>query len=108
MGAHDDNAVKTIWKVFLILLVITGVEVVLGILRPEVMSFQLLGTSLLNWTFLILTLVKAYYIVWYFMHLKDEKPGFRMSITLPLYVLIPYATIILLIEAGYIHEVLFK
>jgi SulP family sulfate permease len=48
--------------------------------------------------FLILTLVKAYGIAWYFMHLKDEKTWFRRSIVWPVVFLICYLAFFLLYE----------
>ena len=36
--------------------------------------------KLLNWIFITLTLVKAYYIAWDFMHLRDEKTALRRAI----------------------------
>jgi len=69
----DHQGTWWIWKVFWILLIITAVEVVLGIIKPEFMLTQALGTSILNYTFIILTLVKAAYIVQIFMHVKYEK-----------------------------------
>ncbi len=94
-----------IWKVFGILSVITLVEVVLGIVKPDFLfQTQFLGTSLLNQLFLILTLVKAYYIVWYFMHLGDENKSFKYSIVLPLVILIPYLATLLMIEGDYVFD----
>ena len=93
-------------ELFLILSAVTTLEVALGIVKPDgLASTELLHLSLLNWSFLVLTMLKAYYIVWYFMHLKDEKKGLRLSITLPLYFFIPYITYILLVEALYNHSV---
>lgn len=101
------NHKALIWKVFIILSVITIVEVAFGIFKPDFLFMtQFMGTSLLNSLFLILTLVKAYYIVWYFMHLGDEKKNFKYSIVLPLVILIPYLATLLIIEGGYVHEVL--
>ena len=72
--AHESNT-KRIWIVFILLSIITVVEVAFGIIKPD--SFHLtsffLGTSPLNWIFIILTLVKAYYITWAFMHMEGEK-----------------------------------
>ncbi|MDA8728325.1 cytochrome C oxidase subunit IV family protein [Flavicella sp.] len=94
-----------IWKVFGILSVITLVEVVLGIVKPDFLfRTQFLGTSLLNQLFLILTLVKAYYIVWYFMHLGDENISLKYSIVLPLVILIPYLATLLMIEGDYVFD----
>ncbi|MEI6866327.1 cytochrome C oxidase subunit IV family protein [Flavicella sp.] len=104
---HAANHKVLIWKVFGILSVITLVEVAFGIIKPDFLFMtQFMGTSLLNSLFLILTIVKAYYIVWYFMHLGDEKKNLRYSIVLPLVILIPYLATLLLIEGGYVHEVL--
>ncbi len=62
-----------------------------------------LGMKWLNWIFIILTIIKAYYIAWDFMHLRDEKRSFTSSIVLPLLILIPYLVFILLLEADYIY-----
>jgi len=105
--AHSENNVRTIWMVFFLLLVVTSAEVGLGIIRPEFMlSASILGMHLLNWTFIILTLVKAYYIVLYFMHFKDEQKNMRWSLALPSLILIPYLIFILLVEADYVNGVL--
>ncbi|BAV94617.1 hypothetical protein JBKA6_0604 [Ichthyobacterium seriolicida] len=57
---------------------------------------------------MVLTITKAYYIVWYFMHLKEEGKIFTWSITIPLYILIPYLAFIVLVESDYINSVLFN
>ena len=104
---HAASHKALIWKVFAILSIITIVEVALGIVKPEFLfTTQFIGTSLLNLLFLVLTIIKAYYIVWYFMHLGDEKKNFKYSIVLPLLILIPYLAALLLIEGGYVHDVL--
>ncbi|MGB0776730.1 MAG: cytochrome C oxidase subunit IV family protein [Flavobacteriaceae bacterium] len=105
--SHSESHTALIWKVFGILSVITIIEVGLGIIKPDFLFLTgFLGTSILNWIFLILTLVKAYYIVWYFMHLGDEKKNFMTSIVLPVVILIPYLAALLLIEGSYLHDVL--
>lgn len=96
---------QKIWGVLLLLSIITAIEVVLGIYKPESLMAKVIGTKLLNWIFIILTIVKAYYIAWDFMHLRDEKASFRWSLVLPLIILIPYLCFILLNEGNYIHEV---
>lgn len=102
--AHESNT-NRIWIVFAILSIITIVEVVLGIYKPESTLIPVLGMKILNWIFIILTLVKAYYIAWAFMHLEGEKGSLRWSIVLPLLILIPYLAFILLVEGNYIHDV---
>jgi cytochrome c oxidase subunit 4 len=97
---------QKIWAVLIVLSIITAVEVTLGIVRPEWSLTKIAQMKLLNWIFIILTLVKAYYISWDFMHLRDEKSSFRGAIVLPLAILIPYLTFILLVEGDYLHDVL--
>ena len=97
--AHSHKAV--IWRVFGILTVITLAEVVLGIYKPDSLHLSsILGTSPLNWLFLILTLVKAYYIAWYFMHLSDEKKWYRRAIVWTLVLYILYLSFFVLVEGG--------
>ncbi|MDO3693511.1 cytochrome C oxidase subunit IV family protein [Wenyingzhuangia sp. chi5] len=106
MGQHESNT-KLIWQVFGFLSLVTIVEVILGIIKPHSLHFTIfLGTSILNWIFIILTLVKAGGIMWYFMHMNHERKNFVNSIILPLIILIPYLVTLLLIEGGYIHDVM--
>ncbi|WP_373518276.1 cytochrome C oxidase subunit IV family protein, partial [Pricia sp.] len=73
--------VQKIWGVLIFLTVITAIEVALGITKPRVLTHSyVLGMKALNWIFIILTLVKAYYIAWDFMHLRDEKSALRRSV----------------------------
>ncbi|MFT4684721.1 MAG: cytochrome c oxidase subunit 4 [Flavobacteriales bacterium] len=101
------NNVSKIWWVFGFLSIITIVEVALGIAKPESLHLtSFLGTSPLNWIFLILTLVKAYGITWAFMHMDGEKKWFRRAIVWTTIFLICYLTLILLIEGDYLYSVL--
>ena len=59
----------------------------------------------LNWIFIILTLVKAYYITWDFMHMRDEPSGLRRAVVWTAVFLICYLIAILLVEADYIYEI---
>jgi cytochrome c oxidase subunit IV len=102
---HESNT-KRIWTVFGILSAITIVEVIFGIIKPEVLHMNsLLSLSLLNWLFIILTLVKAYYIVYAFMHMEGETKTLRYSVLLPLIFLVVYLSFILLTEGNYIFGV---
>ncbi|MBP6181463.1 cytochrome C oxidase subunit IV family protein [Flavobacterium sp.] len=102
---HVSNT-KRIWTVFGLLSVITIVEVIFGIIKPEFLYMNsFMAMSLLNWLFIILTLVKAYYIVWAFMHMEGEKSSLRNAVVLPVIFLILYLLFILLTEGNYIYEV---
>ena len=100
MGNHS-NSNWWIWKVFWILLIVTAVEVALGIIKPPFMMDVYFGTKLINHIFIILTLIKAAYIVMEFMHLGQEKKGLKLVILLPALILIPYMLFILLTEGLY-------
>ena len=97
-----ENSTREIWLVFWILLVVTAVEVILGIIKPPILiDNYIIGVTLLNMTFIILTIIKAYYIVGAFMHLSHEVKLLKMFIVLPMLVLIPYLLFILLVEASF-------
>lgn len=97
---------QKIWGVLAFLTLVTAVEVVLGILKPESLTgTSFLGMKLLNWIFIILTLVKAYYIAWDFMHLRDEKSSLRRAIVWTPIFLVIYLVFILLVEADYIYNI---
>lgn len=103
--AHESNT-KRIWFVFGLLSAVTIVEVILGIIKPESLHFtNFLGMNLLNWIFYILTIVKAYYIVWAFMHMEGEKKSLQSSVVAPLIFLILYLLFILLTEGDYVFGV---
>ena len=98
--------VQKIWGVLIFLSIVTGLEVSLGISKPEILLNKFLGLKLINWMFIIMTLIKAYYITWDFMHLRDENSFLKNSIVVPLLILIPFLLFILLIEGSYIFDVM--
>ena len=102
---HVSNT-KRIWLVFGILSVVTTVEVFLGIIKPESLHMtNFIGMNFLNWIFIILTIFKAYYIVWAFMHMEGETTILRRSVVWTVIFLILYLTFILLTEGNYVFGV---
>jgi hypothetical protein len=98
--------ITKIWGIFTFLSIITIIEVAFGIVKPEVLTGNtFLAMKLLNWIFIILTLVKAYYITWDFMHMRDELKSLRRAVVWTAIFLICYLVMILLIEGDYIYEV---
>ena len=79
MSNKEKESNWWIWRVFWILLIITAIEVALGIFKvnevlPEVLIHdKFLGLEWLTHIFIVLTLIKAAYIVSIFMHLGHEK-----------------------------------
>ncbi len=96
---------QKIWGVLIFLTLVTGVEVVLGIYKPEGLFVKFLGMKVLNWIFIILTIVKAYYITWDFMHMRDETPALKRMVVWTAIFLICYLLFILLQEGGYVFDV---
>ncbi len=104
--AHHESNTAKIWKVFILLSVVTIVEVILGIIKPAfLVETTLISMKLLNWIFIILTIYKAYYITWSFMHMEGETKGLRRSVVWTAVFLICYLIFILLTEGDYIYEV---
>ena len=93
---------KKIWFVTALLTAITAVEVALGASIKQ-------GTDIwpmVKWSFIVMTLVKAGYIVLVFMHLGDEKKSLRNIILIPYFMFVLYLIFIALWEALAINDAL--
>lgn len=99
---HDEHAGLSkakIWQVFFILLGITVVEFIIAlVILPKGIIPHTAG----NIAYILLTILKAYYIVAFFMHLKFEKTGLQLSLGLA-FIFIIYFITLMLIEGGYLH-----
>lgn len=84
--SHGEAQVKRIWKAFWILLILTIIELGLGLsiyyIDMEANPSEML-ILFLKGIIAILTLAKAFYIISIFMHLGDEKRNMVMSIAIP-------------------------
>ena len=80
-GDHQTMTKRRIWKIALYLSIITAIEftIALAIIpsHPNLLQYA-------NPVYIFLTLVKAFYIVAFFMHLKFEKVGLALSIIVPI------------------------
>ena len=94
-----------IWCVLLLLSIVTAIEVALGIYKPDVLMTYFLNMKILNWIFIMLTIVKAYYITWDFMHMRDETKSLRRVVVWTFIFLVCYLVWILIQEAGYIFDI---
>jgi cytochrome c oxidase subunit IV len=83
--AHDDHghdaSTKSIWKTFWILLAITIFEVGLAF---SFLEWHWMPRLFLNSIFVGLTILKAFFIVAEFMHLRSEIKNLIMTILIPL------------------------
>lgn len=89
---HGVKARKNIWKVFWILLALTVGEFIIAFIMPR-------GQAR-NMTFLLMTLVKAFYIVAEFMHLRAEVKSLIMTILIPL-TFVAWMVLALMLEGGF-------
>lgn len=116
---------QKIWGVLVFLTFVTAIEVVLGIYKPDILMsvwinpieggfFATLANIILspfvymkplNLIFILLTIVKAYYITWDFMHMRDETKALRRMVVWTAVFLICYLIFILLQEGGYVFDV---
>ncbi|MEO6883406.1 MAG: cytochrome C oxidase subunit IV family protein [Bacteroidia bacterium] len=86
---------KTLWKVFWVLLVVTIIELSVGIYNEH---FSDLAQKII---FIFFTVFKAYYIVYSFMHLGHEVTPMRRIVLVPYMVFILYLITLIIIEGSY-------
>lgn len=100
--AHNEQTMTKaqIYKVFFILLAITIVEFIVALAIPE----SMMPRGIKNAIYGVLTLLKAGYIVAFFMHLKFEKITMIYCILVPL-VFIVGIVLALTYEANYWLEI---
>ena len=94
----DKKKIRHIWRVALILAGVTAVEFII--------AFTMLAGDLRTFFFILLTIVKAAYIVAEFMHLGHEKRSLKMSILLPM-IFVIFLIFILWVQGNAIYEVLY-
>lgn len=107
MAHHSEEEGKKkrrkLWNVFWIMLAVTIVELIIGFKAKEwgLLNEDRTSSVTLKFIFITLTLLKAFYIVYSFMHLGDEKKGMKYSIIAPYVVFILYLIYICVAEANY-------
>ena len=110
MAEHIENTereiakpqTKHLWKVFIILLVITAVEFVIAF---QISADNDFGKWLKISLFIILTFVKSYYIVGIFMHLKAESKALIWTVVLPVVFVVWLLLALVYYEGSYIGSV---
>ena len=89
---EPPTGTKRIWKTFWILLVITVIELGLGLFVYAVPNMPSWLVMFIKGVICILSLAKAFYIVSVFMHLGDEIRNMIMTIVVPLLLFIWFIT----------------
>lgn len=105
-GHHSEEAGVQIRKkiifVTLLLTAITAVEVICGMFIKQSSDYW----TITKWFFIVLTIVKAAYIVLVFMHLGDERKALKYVVLIPYLVFMVYLIFIMLTEGTAFGEVL--
>lgn len=81
---EDDK--KKVWKICALLGIVTIVEIVMALLHFY--DYTVYPKMILNVMFIVLSAIKAYYIMSEFMHLKYEMTSMKLSILVPFLFLI--------------------
>lgn len=102
---HGKAIRKKIWFVTALLSAITVAEVLVGVWFPKHAVSEGAWT-MIKLYYIILTVIKAGYIVLVFMHLGDEKKTFKWVILAPYILFILYLLFICLTEGIYVLEML--
>lgn len=98
MAIHDETygkkLRKKLWFVFWVMLIVTLIELGLG-------AFATMEEINKMYMFIFFTVVKAFFIVFVFMHLGDEKKALKYVIILPYSLFIFYLAFMAITEGVY-------
>lgn len=107
MAHHSEEEGKIkrrkLWNVFWIMLSITILELIIGSFASKMglLEADRTSTFLLKVIFIGLTIGKAFFIVFSFMHLGHERKALKYSILAPYMIFILYLIYIIIAEAVY-------
>lgn len=102
-GAEEGARIrKKIIQVTLLLTAITTIEVFMGIEFKHSSNLW----EMVKWSFIVMTLIKAGYIVMVFMHLKDERKNLRNVILIPYFIFAIYLAFIGIQEGMHMNYML--
>ncbi|CAN5170040.1 hypothetical protein BH09BAC5_BH09BAC5_19750 [soil metagenome] len=96
--AHGKKARKKLWRVFWLLLGVTVIEVGVGLYAAD--NPSALSPTFLKCFFIGFTIIKAFYIVYVFMHLGDEERWTKWMIIAPFSGFILYLIFMMTVGEG--------
>lgn len=106
-SGHSEEAGRVVRKkiyfVTILLSVVTAIEVLLGVFWISLFPNS---WHWVKWIFIMMTLVKATYIVMTFMHLGDERRSIRKVILMPYVLFLMYLVFVIIWESTYVHNAL--
>lgn len=99
MAIHDDAHGKVLrkklWMVFWIMLIVTLIELAIGAFASSLEEINK------EYIFIFFTVAKAFFIVFVFMHLGDEKKALKYVIIAPYTLFIFYLAFMAITEGVY-------
>ena len=104
LNAHhsEEAGVKIRRKIWIVTAILTGITIFEVFIGATIKKEPGMLWNLVIFGFIVMTLIKAGYIVMTFMHLGDERRNIRMTILVPYIVFIVYATVLIsVIEGGW-------
>lgn len=93
--AHGKVVRKKLWMVFWIMLIVTLIELALGAFASSMEEINK------EYLFIFFTIAKAFFIVFVFMHLGDEKKALKYVIIAPYTLFIFYLAFMAITEGAY-------
>lgn len=93
--AHGKVIRKKLWMVFWIMLIVTLIELALGAFASSLEEINK------EYLFIFFTIAKAFFIVFVFMHLGDEKKALKYVIIAPYTLFIFYLAFMAITEGTY-------
>lgn len=104
LNAHhsEEAGVKIRRKIWIVTAILTGITIFEVFIGATIKKEPGMLWNMVILGFIVMTLIKAGYIVMTFMHLGDERRNIRMTILIPYIVFIVYATVLIsVIEGGW-------
>lgn len=100
----EEDGKKVRKKIFFVtfwLSIITAAEVAVGIVwgRGNVTGW---AWETIKWSYIVLTIIKAFFIVMTFMHLGEERKNLRLMILVPYLIFMIYLIFICLTESMHV------
>ena len=96
MGKISRNEAKKMWYVFTMLLLLTVLELGVSITQP-------FNENTMKWGLIVLITAKVLYTLSYFVYLKEKKKKFITVMLFPSLLILPFITIVILMEKGVIN-----
>lgn len=93
-----SHGTRALWRTFIVLSVVTILDIILYFTIPPSMAR--------NITFILLGVLKAWFIVFEFMHMKYEKESLKLTILIPI-VFVIYLIAFLLLEGNFWNWIIF-